>query len=393
MKNLNKGSSIANASPIQKQDSQSNIIQVDEKEFKRVSKKLLTDFKVVQQDKSIDINLAYSQEMLAKSFGFRNYNSLHNFFNKKREKLQPVRATGYIALEKYSDRELTNLISMLLNPNGVSEIFVTRAIRLLSVVVSALVYMRDEKEVLLDFELINEYLILDNIIKLYKQRRDFPSRIRSGLRSYLMSLPGFQESAPKQSETTIEQHGYLQMQFYPVLEDLQQICKEDILIISPDWYQLNYEFEEINENSENTVLKNGVVKKFSKKINKETLDELFNDFSYSEVNHFFESGIPLKIKKNSNQMFRIENYKIIDKIHQHAVFRNSWLNDFSYNRIIKLLLINKEFQDFYFSDLLQYMACNIINPEVKNYFGAFIQNIVKDYSIATESSKKLYELS
>lgn len=62
----------------------------------------------------------------------------------------------------------------------------------------ALVYMRDKKEILLDVDQIREYLILDNIIKLYKTRKDFPPHIKAALRGYLVSLPGFQESAPKQ---------------------------------------------------------------------------------------------------------------------------------------------------------------------------------------------------
>ena len=51
-------------------------------------------------------------------------------------------------------------------------------------------------------------------------QRDFPLHIHNALKAYLISLPGFQESAPKQNDTVLEQHGYLQMQFTKLLGSL-----------------------------------------------------------------------------------------------------------------------------------------------------------------------------
>ena len=64
------------------------------------------------------------------------------------------------------------------------------------------VYMFSNKEIeCTEKDFIKEYLLsLDNIIKLFKTRRDFPNEIREQLQSYLKSLPGFQESAPKQND-------------------------------------------------------------------------------------------------------------------------------------------------------------------------------------------------
>ncbi len=116
---------------------------------------------------------------------------------------------------------LTELIVSLMDDGGGGgDMWKGRAISLISAIMMALVYMRDQKEILLDVEAIREYLILDNIIKLYKTRRDFPNHIRAALRAYLVSLPGFQESAPKQNDTVMEQHGYLQMQFTKILGSL-----------------------------------------------------------------------------------------------------------------------------------------------------------------------------
>ncbi len=118
---------------------------------------------------------------------------------------------------------LTELLVSLMDGGsggGGGDLWKGRAISLISAIMMALTFMRDEKEILLDVDTIREYLILDNIIKLYKTRRDFPNHVRAALRAYLVSLPGFQESAPKQNDTVLEQHGYLQMQFTKILGSL-----------------------------------------------------------------------------------------------------------------------------------------------------------------------------
>lgn len=112
------------------------------------------------------------------------------------------------------------LVSLMDDGGGGGDMWKGRAISLISAIMMALTYMRDEGKLLLDVDAIREYLILDNIIKLYKTRRDFPNHIRNALRAYLVSLPGFQESAPKQNDTVMEQHGYLQMQFTKMLGSL-----------------------------------------------------------------------------------------------------------------------------------------------------------------------------
>ena len=111
------------------------------------------------------------------------------------------------------------LVSLMDDSGGDGGMWKGRAISLVSAIMMALVYLREQKEILLDVDVIREYLILDNIIKLYK-RRDLPTHIRQALKAYLVSLPGFQETAPKQGETTLEQHGYLQMQFTKLLGSL-----------------------------------------------------------------------------------------------------------------------------------------------------------------------------
>lgn len=114
---------------------------------------------------------------------------------------------------------LTELLVSLMDDGGSDGMWKGRAISLISAIMMALCYMRDNDGLLLDIDVIREHLILDNIIKLNK-RRDLPPNIRQSIRGYLVSLPGFQENAPKQNETALEQHGYLQMQFTRLLGSL-----------------------------------------------------------------------------------------------------------------------------------------------------------------------------
>lgn len=111
------------------------------------------------------------------------------------------------------------LVSLMDDSGGDNAMWKGRAISLISSIMMALVHMRENKEILLDVDIIREHLILDNIIKLSK-RRDLPAHVNQSIRSYLRSLPGFQENAPKQSETVMDQHGYLQMQFTKILGSL-----------------------------------------------------------------------------------------------------------------------------------------------------------------------------
>ncbi len=111
------------------------------------------------------------------------------------------------------------LVSLMDDAGGDNAMWKGRAISLIGSIMMALVDMRDRKEILLDVDLIREYLNLDKIIALSK-RRDLPSHVITAIKAYLKSLPGYQEGAQKQSETVMDQHGYLQMQFTKILGSL-----------------------------------------------------------------------------------------------------------------------------------------------------------------------------
>lgn len=114
---------------------------------------------------------------------------------------------------------LTELVVSLMDEGSGDGMWKGRAMALIAAIMQALTYLRDQKEILLDVEIIRDYLILDKIVALSK-RRDLPVHVLKAIKGYLQSIPGYVEGATKQSDTTLEQHGYLQMQFTKVLSTL-----------------------------------------------------------------------------------------------------------------------------------------------------------------------------
>jgi len=113
------------------------------------------------------------------------------------------------------------LVGLMDEAGGDNAMWKGRAISLVSGIMMALVWMRDNDGLLLDVDQIRKYLILDEIQDLVK-RRDLPLNISEAIKSYLVSLPGYNPNSPtgKQSETVNDQHGYLQMQFTKILGSL-----------------------------------------------------------------------------------------------------------------------------------------------------------------------------
>lgn len=204
-----------------------NSLILNQETFGKFSKRLKKQFS--SENVSKDISLSLLHEQLAKSLGFRNYNGLTDFLNKTDSFIKDEAVKTQSFLNSLSEEQILSVFSCFIKFNA--DIWTGRANTLLSCLIPALIYIKQEKEIYtINADFIKEYMIFDNIIKLYKTRRDLPSEIRNGLRSYLYSLPGFQESAPKQSETTIDQHGYLQMQFSKCLNDIKKIENSNIII-------------------------------------------------------------------------------------------------------------------------------------------------------------------
>ncbi len=130
---------------------------------------------------------------------------------------------------------LTNLmVSLMPDAGGDNAMWKERAVALIGSVLPALTWRRDFQEFPLNVGTIREYLNLPKIISL-SRNPDLPEKIKSGIRGYLDTLPGYVDEAfdddgnekpmppdaPMVDTSTIhQQHGYLSMQFTRSLQSL-----------------------------------------------------------------------------------------------------------------------------------------------------------------------------
>jgi intracellular multiplication protein IcmO len=125
-----------------------------------------------------------------------------------------------------SDSLTQMVVSLMDDVGGDGAMWKGRAVALFTGVMRALVWKREEGMIDLNIGIIRDHLNLNKIIELSAKENepDMPLPIRSSITAYLSSLPGFQpEKGPKQSQTTLDQHGFLQMQFTKILGNLADV--------------------------------------------------------------------------------------------------------------------------------------------------------------------------
>ncbi|WP_456717778.1 MULTISPECIES: hypothetical protein [unclassified Bradyrhizobium] len=125
-----------------------------------------------------------------------------------------------------SDALTQMVVSLMDDAPGDGAMWKGRAIAMLTGVMSALVWKRDVGLIGLNVGTIRENLNLKNIVELADPEKhpDMPDSVRVAVKAYLSSLPGYhQEKGAKQSITTLDQHGYLQMQFTRILGRLADV--------------------------------------------------------------------------------------------------------------------------------------------------------------------------
>lgn len=126
------------------------------------------------------------------------------------------------------------LVSLMPEAEGDNAMWKERAVSLLSSLMPALTWKRDNQDFPMSVNSIRNYLNLNYIIKLSRDEM-LPMKIREGLIGYLDTLPGYVDAAfddegkekpmgpdqPMIDTTTVrQQHGYLTMQFTRALQSL-----------------------------------------------------------------------------------------------------------------------------------------------------------------------------
>lgn len=130
---------------------------------------------------------------------------------------------------------LTNmLVSLMPQAEGDNAMWKERAVSLISSLMPALTWKRDNQDVPLSVSSIRDYLNFHNVVKLSRDDA-LPTHLRESIGGYLNTLPGYVDAAfddngkekpmgpdqPMIDTTTVrQQHGYLTMQFTRSLQSL-----------------------------------------------------------------------------------------------------------------------------------------------------------------------------
>ena len=149
-----------------------------------------------------------------------------NFYSRHEETTEKV-GHKWNPFETSSDQLIiSTLTGMMMEVGGDGAMWKGRATAMLSGVVRALVWLRDNQGHCLDARVIREFMNLNKIISLAKEGSEYgiPDNIIRSLQAYLNSLPGYkEEKGVAQAQTTLDQHGYLEMQFSQILGSLGDI--------------------------------------------------------------------------------------------------------------------------------------------------------------------------
>ena len=125
-----------------------------------------------------------------------------------------------------SDALTQMVVSLMDDAGGDGAMWKGRATAMFTGVMRALVWMRDEGLVDLNISDIRDHLNLRKIIDLGDQSKfpNMPQAIQKSITSYLTSLPGFNpEKGYNQAQTSLDQHGYLEMQFTKILGSMADV--------------------------------------------------------------------------------------------------------------------------------------------------------------------------
>jgi len=134
-------------------------------------------------------------------------------------------------LNPFSAGSADTLVQMIVSlmpgsGGGNGDMWKGRAVAMLTGVLYALVWLRDSGYTDLSVHELRDFMMLNKIMSLVDPQKypDMPPAIVKAVKAYLSSLAGFKEEAgEKQSSTTLEQHGYLEMQFTQVLGSLGDV--------------------------------------------------------------------------------------------------------------------------------------------------------------------------
>lgn len=190
-----------------------------------------------------------------------------------------------------------------------------RAISFITSLMPAWCYLSKTENFELTFDYMRENMIFDNVIKL-SQRTDLPHHIITIVKTYLKNLPAYNGDLSKQSDTTLEMHGYLQMQFTKIFGTMSDYLS---YFSNTDQSNNTLSFYELLEKKEKFIL----IIDLPKKIVSQSLDSLVHIFIYLIINSL-QSYENNKMYKSEQTFLHYHMYTFFDNLSDVALteFKN-----------------------------------------------------------------------
>lgn len=177
-----------------------------------------------------DVTLFAKVYALARSFGREDDILVLNFMTGNRDVNQNADKIRSNTLNPFttgsSDTLAQMMISLMDEVGGDGAMWKGRATSMFTGIIRALVWLRDFGNLELNVSVVRQHLNFNQILDLANPQNhpQMPSAIKDSIKSYLSSLPGYREgNGYKQSQTTLDQHGYLEMQFTKILGSLADV--------------------------------------------------------------------------------------------------------------------------------------------------------------------------
>lgn len=365
-----------------KQVSPSNNIKDNTIELNLVSfNRMANNFsRELSQTLNTSISVYTTQELLAKSLGFIDHYKIKKFFEYGTECSYLPSALGDFSVQMTAKNQMQLLLA--LSDSGNVSLH-NRAHGFLNAVMAALEHMSNDKEIILDFDVIQEFSNLENIARLYKQRRDFPNPIRQQLKCYLDTIPGYKDNLTRQECLAIEYHSSIKSYFYYAFNVISQWKKADPLIINSQWYMAHYEdsesFSSVLDENISVLADQFSVQDWRKKFTEPTMSNTEKD------------TIDNKIYCKNNKNKALKSIGLIEAINDDYQTEHSWLLDSTYQELITYLFRTKEFKSFYLSELFVF-CFSILNQEKREKFLNFLVYLVKNYETTLQTSARLNSL-
>lgn len=136
-----------------------------------------------------------------------------NFFGSKKDKK---------FLNNSSKEDIVELLLVLLYGNQEYNMWKYKVIGLTQALISVLDEKRSRKEIVLNLEIIEYYLDLNNLVKLFNDNKELLS-VKQDLQKYLSGIPSFDIKSSTFNETSLESHKYIADEIKKILKVVKHI--------------------------------------------------------------------------------------------------------------------------------------------------------------------------